>query len=283
MTVNIERHRIDPSYVADEVATWRTRFDSALQDASRSAANLSSVVESGIGYAGYLAVLEPASSELVRVVRLIARSGAYMLAPGAGEDELEVRLDADHVMRHRATGPTSLTDVDVWLTATAAAVVAREVKAMEMLVAVPTSVLRCASTTGPECAYLFVDALRAFYLGRPSADLLMAALNATDPDTHDLHDIDYTLNITFSQMQLLLRLMTSDRDAFNRDLATALKRHRIYYGRPESRSRDPKGLIALGSLAFAAIVHDSGWPIEVESDYLPKRLLEGEHAHSGSR
>lgn len=158
--------------------------------------------------------------------------------------------------------------------------IARDVKSLEMLVDVPTSVLRRSSTTFPEYRYRFVDAMREFYCGRPSPDLLMAALEATDPDKYDLFDVDYALNIAVSEMQLVLRLMTANRDGFNRDLAAALERHRDYYRKSEDRSRDPDGFIALGPLALAAIAHDSGWPIDVESDYLPKRLLRGEHGHA---
>ncbi|MEU3510314.1 Imm49 family immunity protein [Streptomyces longwoodensis] len=39
-------------------------------------------------------------------------------------------------------------------------------------------------------------------------------------------------------------------------------------------AEDPSGAVALGPLALACLAHDGGIPIDVESDYLPKHLLQ---------
>ena len=66
---------------------------------------------------------------------------------------------------------------------------------------------------------------------------------------------------------------------FNAALRKALEAHRTYYGKrrfdpPEYQENSPSGFIALGPLAFAVAMHDRGWPITVESDYLPRSLIE---------
>ncbi|MEU8626683.1 immunity 49 family protein [Streptomyces sp. NPDC048669] len=59
----------------------------------------------------------------------------------------------------------------------------------------------------------------------------------------------------------------------NEALAEALELHRAYWGSPE-RADDIAGFLALGPLAVACLAHDAGFPIEVESEYLPVRLLD---------
>ena len=54
-----------------------------------------------------------------------------------------------------------------------------------------------------------------------------------------------------------------------------MTRHKIYWG-SEDNSMDGYGFIAWGPLALSCLAYDAGIPIEVESDYLPLRLLHGE-------
>ncbi|MFC4906043.1 immunity 49 family protein [Actinomadura gamaensis] len=66
--------------------------------------------------------------------------------------------------------------------------------------------------------------------------------------------------------EMLRAIVGRDAAAFNAALVTALERHR------ERAGRNPRDLIAWGPLALAALAHDAGLPIEVESGYLPERL-----------
>lgn len=49
---------------------------------------------------------------------------------------------------------------------------------------------------------------------------------------------------------------------------------REYWTADEERAKDPEGRIALAPLAITCLAHDGGIPIEVQSDYLPKHLLQ---------
>lgn len=44
--------------------------------------------------------------------------------------------------------------------------------------------------------------------------------------------------------------------------------------RSADRALSSEGLVALEPLAMACLANDAGFPIEIESDYLPKALVE---------
>ncbi|MEU9713857.1 immunity 49 family protein [Streptomyces sp. NPDC047976] len=54
----------------------------------------------------------------------------------------------------------------------------------------------------------------------------------------------------------------------------ALTWHKEYWTATEARSRSGEGLLAFGPLALACLARDAGMEIRVESEYLPKELLE---------
>ncbi|RFU37128.1 hypothetical protein DZF91_34485 [Actinomadura logoneensis] len=90
----------------------------------------------------------------------------------------------------------------------------------------------------------FMRALRVFWDGGPAEDY---------PDT--------------PEGAMLRAIAGGDAAAFNAALVTALEKHR------ESAGRWPRDLIAWGPLALAALAHEAGLPVEVESGYLPVRLV----------
>ncbi|MEG3631994.1 Imm49 family immunity protein [Streptomyces poriticola] len=55
--------------------------------------------------------------------------------------------------------------------------------------------------------------------------------------------------------------------------AKALTRHKDYWAGDEARALSGEALVALGPLAIACMAFDNGFPVEVESEYLPRHLL----------
>ncbi|MEV4255074.1 immunity 49 family protein [Spirillospora sp. NPDC049652] len=92
----------------------------------------------------------------------------------------------------------------------------------------------------------FMRALRVFWDGGPAEDY---------PDT--------------PEGAMLRAIAGGDAAAFNAALVTALERHR------ELAGQRPRDLIAWGPVALAALAHEAGLPVEVESGYLPVRLVTG--------
>ncbi len=50
--------------------------------------------------------------------------------------------------------------------------------------------------------------------------------------------------------------------------------HKAYWTADEDRTDDPSGMVALAPLAIACLAYDGDLPIDVQTDYLPKHLLE---------
>jgi Immunity protein 49 len=271
----VSQHTVDPELVEEGVYGERELLESGIQSAAKRAAALSSVLSKTRSYAGYLAVAQPKSEEICRALRIGARAAASIFALATGNGEVEVDLGE---MRTKlpATGSTDSTHVGNWRIGWWLAHIVRDHSAIAQLVSTPIDVLRQSSTRGDECQYLFIDALQAFEKRADDwSTRLRMALDATDPEQVNISDEEFVLNILVPEMQLLFRLAIGEIAPFNEALQFALERHKKYWGKG-NRKRDPDGYLALGPLAIVAIAHNAGMPIEVESEYLPRRLFEGD-------
>ncbi len=84
-----------------------------------------------------------------------------------------------------------------------------------------------------------------------------------------------TTKILWPVVALFHRFGAADHEQFNRPLANALTLHKQYWTANEGRTSTVRGLVPVGPLALACLAYDAGFPIEVESSYLPKHLLKG--------
>lgn len=249
----IPRHPIDLE-LAEERAEANKGLLAELLEAP--SAELTVVLSTARGYAGYLSVLPLEINLLCSSMKTGSRSaGAMFAAAGAG--------------------PTDTIHPGNWRTGWWMAQIVCDREAISQLAATPVDVLRRSSTRGDECQYLFVEALQAF---EQRADdwsaKLRRAVDATDPARVDLSDEEFVLNILVPEMELLFRLANGEIEPFNETLHFALERHKKYWSRA-SRKRDPDGFLALGPIAIGGLARRAGMPIEVQSEYLPKHLVEG--------
>ncbi|EGX54915.1 hypothetical protein SZN_35547, partial [Streptomyces zinciresistens K42] len=82
------------------------------------------------------------------------------------------------------------------------------------------------------------------------------------------------LKILYPPLELFHRYQRQEAEQFNAALVDAITRHKDYWTADDARSLSGEGLVALGPLALACMAYDAGMPIEVESAYLPKALLQ---------
>jgi len=73
---------------------------------------------------------------------------------------------------------------------------------------------------------------------------------------------------------VLERIAENDADGFNTALAEMLGLHRDYYTSGD-RIGDRDGELSFDALGLACLAHDRGLPVRVESDYLPRAVIEG--------
>ncbi|WP_253194732.1 immunity 49 family protein [Streptomyces sp. MP131-18] len=197
------------------------------------------------------------------------------LFASATQAEGSVQCRIGHAVRTvPATGPQYYSDAGNWLTAFWLAIVCREQERMTQLCSVPLDVLRATEAEYDEYVYHWVDALQTYWLRRPGlAEKLTTAIEMSHPDVARIAGQELMDKILYQPIGLFHRFVRRDPEGFNRDLLTALQLHKEYWTADEERARGVDSLVAWGPLAVACLAYDGGFPIEVESEYLPKHLL----------
>ncbi|QIS17794.1 immunity 49 family protein [Nocardia terpenica] len=195
------------------------------------------------------------------------------------EGVVECRI-ADRVRRLPALGPQSFVHPGNWLAAWWLAIVCRDQARMNRLAEIPVDRLRSPTVHYDEYVYHWVDVLQTYWLERPGlVDKLIATIEATTPEVATETPRDLLDQVLYQPINLFYHFIRKDHAEFDEALADALELHKAYWTATEDRAVSPDGRIALGPLAIACLAHDAGFPIDVESDYLPKAMVQ--HAWAG--
>nr|WP_237527089.1 immunity 49 family protein [Streptomyces sp. SID2119] len=190
------------------------------------------------------------------------------------EERVECRIDRK-LHSIPATGPRSFADAGTWLSAFWLAVICRDQERMTQLSEIPLERLRSPEGSYDEYIYHWVDTLQSWWLRRPDlADKLIATIEASDPTVARIAPQDLLQAVLYPPINLFYHYVRNDRDGFTPALADALKLHKTYWTLNEDRAKDIDGSIALGPLAIACLAYDAEFPLDIQSDYLPKHLLQ---------
>ncbi|MFD8978679.1 immunity 49 family protein [Streptomyces sp. NPDC059564] len=183
---------------------------------------------------------------------------------------------ADEVRTLQATGPQYASNPGNWISAFWLAIVCREPERLTALAQVPMDVLRASGAEYDEYVYPWVETLQKWWLrGGDLSVSLDAAIAGTDPEGLQGDDRALMLRILYPPMNLFLQYVTGDHAGFNEALAEALQWHKEFWTRLDegAGAGDSNSFVALGPLAIACLAHDAGFPLTVESEYLPKHLI----------
>lgn len=173
-----------------------------------------------------------------------------------------------------ATGPQYYANAGNWLTAFWLSIVCREQGRMTQLCEIPLQLLRESGTEYDEYVYHWIDSLQTYWLERPGlGEKLVEAIQASSPDVARIANPDLLDKVLYQPINLFQLFLRKDHGGFNRALVEALELHKDFWTATEEREESVQGYIALGPLAMACLAHDAGFPIEVESDYIPSELL----------
>ena len=275
---SIKHHAKDVADLADLAAGERKLMASGIEimTAKSETRPLALNIKNSLWIAGAVTAIEPTSDELCSALRGVAAKSAglfRLMIEMPGEYPIPLG-DGRRAILHNI-GVTSETHVETWHKGFYAACVVRDEAALEQLARVPVADLRRSQTRADDCMFFWVEVLQSWHKQTSgTVAKLQEALEATDPDRLKLSDDNYVLNILVPCLQLMLRLIEGQAAPFNEALHWALERHKKYWGSAKNKT-DPEGFLALGPLACASLAHDAGITIEVESDYLPRRVVEG--------
>jgi hypothetical protein len=278
--LKIDRHPIDKEYVNQRLKaeeTLLTKYEEVARTKPEQLP-LESLAADTLNAVACLSVLKPDAAEIGQLLLSAtqASTALFRQALSVGE-HIQVTINGDLALTIPTTGSSSITNTDNWLIGFFVALVRRDIKALHVLANIPLEILRTSSFKPDEYVYLYVDVLQAVL--RRDDDLstrLFNALEATDPEKLEQGvGLAYALYIVVPALNLLLQLLSRNAPKFNQVLASALDAHKEFWSVNETTSRKPYGFIAWPLLAIASLAYDYDMPIEVESDYLPLRLLHG--------
>ncbi|MFB7596060.1 immunity 49 family protein [Streptomyces sp. NPDC056160] len=202
---------------------------------------------------------------------------ALFTSATASAGPVACRIGVDGEVRNLpATGPQFYLNAGSWVTSWYLATICRENSRLEQLARVPVSFLRQSGAEFDEYMYDWVEALQNFWQGRAEVmwDKVVAAVNKTDPDVAHIADRDLLLKILYPPLELFHLYQRREVERFNETLANSLTWHKEYWTASEERAQSTDGLVALAPLALACMARDADFPIDVESEYLPKELLQ---------
>lgn len=199
---------------------------------------------------------------------------ALFAVTGVDAGTVQCRINRE-VRTLPAIGPRPYADAGNWLTAFWLAVVCRDQKRMTQLCEIPLDRLRSPEGQYDAYVYHWVDTLQTYWLQQPGlVDKLIATIEGSHPEAVQVAPADLLQNVLYPPINLFHRFLRKDEVGFNQALVEALELHKAYWTADEDRAKDPDGRIALGPLAVACLAYDGGIPVEVESEYLPKHLLQ---------
>lgn len=283
MTIHVQRH---PSR---DAATCRRYLDRELRLVAtvsarldQSPGELRKLFDAGLRIADFASVLDPDSDELCRGLRLAEEAALGLVLQGASTPPTTVAVRIDGRERALpATGPQEFGHAGHWQTAFHLALVLRDRDALDRLCAVPGETLRRSTTRVFEYDLRIVEALRALWLRRPDVgQRLVEALEEADP-AREPRAADAILFTVVPSLKMLAALLAKDPSGFQSALVEALELHRELWSRPD-RAADPDGYLAWQCLAHASLGYAEGFPVVVESGYLPARVIRGGCCADGS-
>ncbi|MFB6816432.1 immunity 49 family protein [Streptomyces sp. NPDC056347] len=208
-------------------------------------------------------------------VNAMQLGSAFFAVTGITEGHVECRINRKMRTLPTARGPRSSADAGNWLSAFWLAVICREQQRMTELCEIPLDRLRAPEGAFDEYIYHWVDTLQTYWLQRPGlVEKLTAAIEMSDPSVARIAPIDLLQGQLYPPINLFYHFVTRDTEGFTPALIETLKLHQAYWTLTEERATDIDGSIALGPLAIACLAYDGKFPIGVESDYLPKHLLQ---------
>ncbi|MFE9570549.1 immunity 49 family protein [Streptomyces sp. NPDC006692] len=277
MPLRLPRHEIPTASSPRSMEIKRESLGKSIGYLETSPGMFNSTLNSALTYAWSLCASDATASDLKTWEAFVAAmqvGSALFRAASITDGTVECRID-DQMRSIPATGPQYYADAGNWITAFWLATICRESERMKDLSSVPLGLLRASGAEYDEYIYHWVDALQTYWLEKPGlVDKLIAAIDSSYPDAARNTDRELLQKILYQPINMFHRFLRQDHQGFNEALQEALELHREYWAADQQRADSPEGFIALGPLAIACLAYDSGFPIEVESEYLPKALLQ---------
>ncbi|MFD8991374.1 immunity 49 family protein [Streptomyces goshikiensis] len=279
MAARIARHYFATDNVAEAMAPVVESAEEALAGLATSEDDRYDALTLALAAAKWHCLADPVADRFTtwEAWILAMQAGSALFAAGrATEGTVTCRIGVNGEERELpATGPQEYLHAGNWITSFYLAAICRENDRVQQLVQVPLDFLRASGAEFDDYLYAWIETIQNHWFGRQETwETLVRAVDGTDPANVRIAGKELMLKILYPPINLFYRYVTRDNTLFNEALVEALTWHKEYWTANDARSRSGEGLVALGPLAIACMARDAGMPIEVESAYLPKELLE---------
>lgn len=275
----VRRHDIDLVWADQRAAGIAKNTQTFIDLVARGPRALNSVKSRTLMAAQYRTAGDPTATWLPTwesIVLTMQASSAVFVSALAADGAAEFRLRDENWRVPSGAGPVS-PDAGDWLQALWLTMICRERSRVELLASVPEELLRASGSVYDEYIYDWVRALQLYWRGEDGlVDALLAAMEGTEPGTLRVAAPELVLELLYPPIELFYRLAQRDEAGFNDSLVSALELHQRFWTKDEDRRTDPDGYFSLPLLAIAALATDIGMTVDVESEYLPKALLDGD-------
>ncbi len=169
-----------------------------------------------------------------------------------------------------------------WFKALGLFFVLRDRAGINLLMSAPRSAFENAAIQHTELDFRILRVVQNIYNQSAAKDMMQyiqEALEATDPKLNmydvDKESTDFVLHIEEPLLRVWMAALINKEAYFNEQLEDALLLHKKYYS-DSDRCNDSQGWVSWRLLAPVVFAHDSGIKITVESEYIPKWLVEGD-------
>ncbi|WP_394203298.1 immunity 49 family protein [Shewanella waksmanii] len=161
-----------------------------------------------------------------------------------------------------------------WFDAYFLAVITRDTESMDTLATFPVEIMRQSATTTDDVVYSLVEVFQSYHQREQDFPVkLNKAMKALLADGDD-----WSLDIGMGYLETFAALTTNAGFDFNQVLAKNLQRQEQYHIRESGPDRAPVcSFIPLQLLGMACMWHDRGNEVIVESDSLPRFLIDGRY------
>ncbi len=274
----VARHDIDQEWADQQAAGLAKNTQTFIDLVAKNPRALNSVTNRALMETAYNTAGDPTATWLPTwestVLAMQASSALFVTALADG-GEAEFRLREKD---WRIPGKVPTVDIDAgnWLRALWLAMICRERSRVVMLASVPEELLRGSGANYDDYVYQWVKALQIYWREEDGlVDTLLAAMEGTEPSALRVAEPELVAQLLYPPIELFYLFTQRDEAKFNDSLVRALELHHRFWTKDEDRRTRSDGFISLPLLAIAALAKDAGMTVDVESEYIPKTLVDG--------
>lgn len=218
----------------------------------------------------YGSLLPGPHADVLRAVHVASDCGVCLFSCAAGFGPTEI---AGKRAEFQSVEDNSILNATEWIRAFYLALIGRRESNRITLSKVPVAMVRQSTTRESAFRYTWIETLQAMQTGRPAGDLLVRAMEETDP--RKAIDPDWVLHHDVHEMNVLARLLSRDSKSFEAALAQAVQAHQEYWSKTEDRRGETLGFLSIPLTGLAALAYDNGFRFDIDSEYLPMWLVTG--------